>query len=299
MRQKHNRVLEDIVAGCVCGITTVIISHPLETLLTQRKINSPEVYRNMFHSLVLIYKRQGLINGFYRGNLNLPLTSPAFTTSIQFFLYGQLRRHLVKDKNDIKQYMLCGALTGLGLSFIETPIGLIFGQIHGHLNRRHTHVFDFHIKDCCKYIYENNHGLRGFYKGFLSTLICSMTTSMFYFGGYEYIKKHLYQTHYRLFPSQNKDKRMRLNVLLSGALGGLCAWSICYPLDVIRSEIQTDDLRPGHRKYTSYLDCIKQIYEQHNTFKTFYRGFFPGIFKAIPINAACFLAYEEVYRLLE
>jgi solute carrier family 25 carnitine/acylcarnitine transporter 20/29 len=299
MGRKANPFFKDIIAGCVCGITTVIVSHPLETLLIQRKINSPEVYRNMFHSLLLIYKRQGLINGFYRGNINLPLISPAFTTSIQFFLYGQITRHIVKDKNDIKQYMLCGALTGFGLSFIETPIGLILGQFHGNLNRRHTHAFDFYIKDCCKYIYENNRGLIGFYKGFLSNLICSITTSMFYFGGYEYIKKNLYQRHNRLFPEKNKNTYLRLNILFSGAIGGLCAWSICYPFSIIKSEIQSDDLRPGHRKYTSYFDCIKQIYEEHHSIKTFYRGFFPGILKAIPINAACFLAYEEVYRLLE
>jgi len=294
----RNPFWEDMLAGCVCGLTTGIISHPIETLLIQRKINSPDVYQNMFHSLRLIYKRQGLINGFYRGSLNLPLISPAFVTSTQFFLYGQMTRYFIKDENNIKEYLLCGALTGLCLSFIETPIGLIFGQIHGHLNQRHTHVFDFNIKGCCKYIYENNGGLRGFYKGLFSTLIYSIPSSMFYFGGYAYIKKHLYERHHRRLFSNKEDKHLRLNILLSGAFGGLCAWSICYPLNIIRSEIQTDDFRPGRRKYTSYLDCIKQIYQQNNSIRTFYRGFFPGILKAIPINAACFLAYEEVYRLL-
>ncbi|CAF4566277.1 unnamed protein product, partial [Rotaria sp. Silwood2] len=83
------------------------------------------------------------------------------------------------------------------------------------------------------------------------------------------------------------------------ALGGLCGWSIYYPLDVIKSEIQIDDLRPGHRKYISYFDCIKQIYQQQNMMKTFYRRYFSGMLKAIPTNSACFFAYEEVYRLLE
>ena len=86
----------------------------------------------------------------------------------------------------------------------------------------------------------------------------------------------------------------RLNILFSG---GLCGWSICYPLDLIRSETQSDDLRPGKRKYNSHLDFVKQLYEQEHFIRTFYRGVFSGILKAIPINAACFLAYEEVYRL--
>lgn len=164
MGRVRNPIWKDVLAGSVCGLTTVVVSHPIETIIIQRKINSPEVYRNMFHSVRLIYKHQGLIDGFYRGNVSLPLISPAFITASQFFLYGQLTRYLVENEKDIKEYMYCGALTGLLLSFIETPVSLILGQIHGNLNRRHTHVFDFYIKDCCKYIYENNGGFKGFYK---------------------------------------------------------------------------------------------------------------------------------------
>ncbi|CAF2971514.1 unnamed protein product [Rotaria sp. Silwood2] len=75
-----------------CGITTVIVSHPIETILIQRKINSSKVYRNTFHPLQLIYQRQRIINEFV-------------------------------------------------LSFLETPIGLIFEQIHENLNRQQTHDF--------------------------------------------------------------------------------------------------------------------------------------------------------------
>jgi hypothetical protein len=37
----------------------------------QSKINSSEGYRDIFHSLQLIYKRQDLIDEFDRGNLDL------------------------------------------------------------------------------------------------------------------------------------------------------------------------------------------------------------------------------------
>lgn len=302
MSSSSNPLLRDILAGCACGVTAVIVSHPLETVITQKKINSPEVYRNVFHSIQTIYKRQGLVDGFYRGNLNLPMISPAFVMSTQFFLYGQIKRLLLGDtygsEQPIENYFLAGALTGLGSSLIETPIGLVNGQIYGHLYLRHTHVFDFHIKDCCKYIYETNGGLRGFYKGYSATLICSMTTLMFYFGGYEYVKCHLYRRQNRFFFNANNDKHLRIGILLSGAIGGIGAWSICHPLDRIRSEIQADDLRRERRKYGSYLDCVKQMYQQDGI-RMFYRGFLSCILKAVPINAACFLAYEEVYRLMK
>lgn len=113
------------------------------------------------------------------------------------------------------------------------------------------------------------------------------------------MKKHLYERHSSLLSHQKNQSYLRKDILLSGAIGGLLAWSICYPLDIIRSEIQSDDLRPGKRKYTSYFDCIKQIYQENHSIKSFYRGCFPGMLKSIPINAACFLAYEEVYRLFK
>ncbi|CAF4031713.1 unnamed protein product [Rotaria sp. Silwood1] len=296
-------IMKDVIAGGVCGVTAAIISHPLETLFIHLKNNLLDSNKNLLYSILSIYKNQGLINGFYRSNLSLPLISPALVMSTQFLLYGQISRHLHNWQNDsertIGKCFLAGALTGFGSSFIETPIGLVNGQIEGHLYLRHTHAFDFHVKDCCKYIYECNGGLRGFYKGFFATLIFSIPTSMFYFGGYEYVKNHLYQTHARIFGSTKKDKHLRMGILLSGAVGGLCAWSICYPLNRIRSEIQSDDLRRERRKYTSYIDCVKQMYQHQNSVRTFYRGFLRGISKAIPINAACFLAYEEVYHLME
>ncbi|CAF1188391.1 unnamed protein product [Rotaria sordida] len=295
--------MKDIIAGCGCGVTAAIVSHLLETLFIHLPNNSLGFNQNLLRSIRSIYKKQGLIDGFYRSNLSLPLISPAFVMSIQYLFYGQMSRHLNNYRNDnertIEKYFLAGALTGVGSSFIETPIGLINGQIEGHLYRRHTHVFDFHVKDCCKYIYKCNGGLRGFYKGFFANLICSIPTSMFYFGGYEYMKNHLYYTHARFFYHTNKDKYLCMDILFSGAMGGFCAWSICYPLDRIRSEIQSDDLRHERRKYTSYIDCVKQMYQYENNTRIFYRGFLRVILKAIPINAACFLAYEEIYRLIE
>ena len=80
MRVNVNSYCDDIIAGCVSGLTRAIISHPLETLLIERKINFPDIYRNMYHSLQLIYKRQSLIDRFYPGNLHLPLLSPVLIT---------------------------------------------------------------------------------------------------------------------------------------------------------------------------------------------------------------------------
>ena len=303
MPSSHSPIVKDIIAGGVCGVTTAIISHPLETLFIERRYNSSESNQNLIRTIRSIYQKQGLIDGFYHSNLSLPLISPAFVMAAQYFLYGQISRYLHNREDDsertIKECFLAGALTGLGTSFIETPIGLVNGQIEGHLYRRHTHVFDFRIRDCCKYIYENNRGLFGFYKGFFANLICAIPTSMFYFGGYEYVKDHLYAARTRLFGRKYRDKNLRFNILISGAIGGLGAWSICYPLDRIRSEFQSDDLRQVRRKYVSYIDCVKQMYQHQNSIRPFYRGFLQCIMRAVPVNAACFLAYEEVNRLMK
>ena len=50
-------LVKQILAGCVCAVTAAIVSHPLETLLTQKRIHSPAVYRNVFSSFHPVHQR--------------------------------------------------------------------------------------------------------------------------------------------------------------------------------------------------------------------------------------------------
>lgn len=83
--------------------------------------------------------------------------------------------------------------------------------------------------------------------------------------------------------------------VLGGGAAGVCYWLSCYPIDVIKNRIMADDaVRP---RYRGMLDAARQIYAESGV-RGFFRGFSPCAMRAVPANAACFLAYEGVMKLL-
>jgi hypothetical protein len=85
-------------------------------------------------------------------------------------------------------------------------------------------------------------------------------------------------------------------LLVAGGMGGVGYWSLCYPLDIIKSTIQTDS--PSERKYKTISQTAKMIYKEFGM-KGFYRGFTPCLVRSFPANAVCFTAYEMTKKKLE
>lgn len=77
------------------------------------------------------------------------------------------------------------------------------------------------------------------------------------------------------------------NPILSGGCAGIAAWLPCYPQDVIKSVIQSNESKLTIPQATS------KIYKTSG-FKGFFKGFTPTMIRAFPANAATFLGYELI-----
>lgn len=86
--------------------------------------------------------------------------------------------------------------------------------------------------------------------------------------------------------------------MLGGAISGPTLWLMVYPVDVIKSRLQTDALDPAKRQYKGTLDCARQIFAQGG-FRGFFRGLIPTLARAPISNAATFVTYEWAARHLE
>ncbi len=51
------------------------------------------------------------------------------------------------------------------------------------------------------------------------------------------------------------------DLLAAGALGGIAYWLFTYPLDVVKSAMQTDAIMPADRKYKGYVDAVTKVCE--------------------------------------
>lgn len=74
----------------------------------------------------------------------------------------------------------------------------------------------------------------------------------------------------------------------------LAYWILCYPLDIIKSAIQTDSIYPEARRYRgSVLATGRQLFAEGGV-KRFTAGLAPCLARAFPANAAGFAIYEAV-----
>src|SRR4051794_25407176 len=59
-----------------------------------------------------------------------------------------------------------------------------------------------------------------------------------------------------------------------GALAGYAMWLSVYPVDVVKSKLQTDGFTAKTSKYQNVLDCVKKVWATEGA-GGFFRGFLP------------------------
>ncbi|KAH9273164.1 hypothetical protein BASA83_004453 [Batrachochytrium salamandrivorans] len=69
--------------------------------------------------------------------------------------------------------------------------------------------------------------------------------------------------------------------LLFGAASGYMLWIFIYPVDVIKSKIQTDSFDKNPAKYKGMIDCYSKVVAQEG-FAGLYRGFWACMLRAGP-----------------
>ena len=71
-------------------------------------------------------------------------------------------------------------------------------------------------------------------------------------------------------------------VLGMGSCSSFCGQIMAYPLQLIRTKLQSSGL-PGRPVYTGVTDVVKQVWEQGGP-RGFYRGIVPNFMKGIPVR---------------
>jgi solute carrier family 25 (mitochondrial carnitine/acylcarnitine transporter), member 20/29 len=94
-----------------------------------------------------------------------------------------------------------------------------------------------------------------------------------------------------------RNKVSPLKQLAYGALSGYILWVMIYPIDVVKSKIQTDAFEKSKANYSSSLDCVRKTFRAEGMIG-FYRGFSACMLRAGPANAATFAAYELAMNVM-
>ncbi|CCF59510.1 hypothetical protein KAFR_0H01000 [Kazachstania africana CBS 2517] len=288
LETKHDntRVVKDLLAGTTGGIAQVLVGQPFDT--TKVRVQTSSTNTTAVRVVKDLLKNEGVL-GFYKGTLT-PLIGVGACVSLQFGVNEAMKRLFRSTNNGIQtlslsQYYTCGLAGGLTNSFLAAPIEHVRIRLQTQTGSGAGREYKGPL-DCIRKL--KSHG--GLMRGLTPTLLREGHGCGTYFLVYE-----------ALIANQISQGTKRTDIpawklCTFGALSGVSLWIMIYPIDVIKSVMQTDNL--ANPKYGKSISSVaKNIYAK-NGLMGFLKGFGPTIVRAAPANGATFATFELAMRLL-
>ena len=281
----------DFVAGCVAGTLSILACHPLDTI--RIRLQSGQ-FSSISQCVKSSLKNEGVL-GLYKG-LVPPLVGVSLINASLFGTKSLTHTMLddMDDKSDtepssnatqqtqpnLKHLMISGAAAGFASGFLSSPIELL--KIRQQLDQRGSNSVK--LLPLTRDIVRNS-GWLSLFRGLSATLIREIPSFPAYFVTYEYSKIYLQG----LLP-QDSAMSDTAAILGAGSLAGISGWVFVYPIDVIKTKIQSEP----SLIWKDRLSCV-QMYRRllkESGRSVFMRGFGATILRAVPTNAVIFGGYE-------
>ncbi|KAG6831775.1 hypothetical protein H0H92_007927 [Tricholoma furcatifolium] len=294
-----SKTLKDLTAGTAGGIAQVLVGQPFDIVKVRMQTAPKGTYKGMMDCAGGILKNEGPL-AFYKGTLT-PLLGIGVCVSIQFgalewtkrFFAEQNKRNGLGGPNGSvltgSQLFTAGVFAGLANGVVSGPVEHIRIRLQTQSNTNPLYAGPW---DAIRKIY-SGYGIAGIYKGQAVTLLREASGYGVYFLTYEKIVQWEMKK-----KGIRRDQISPLNAVLYGATAGYALWAIIYPIDMIKSRMQTDGFSPSTgQKYTSTLDCVRKVWRADGI-GAFTRGLGPTLIRSPFANGATFLGFEMANRLL-
>jgi len=230
-------------------------------------------------------KGDGLVS-LYRG-LSSPLIGSAIETAVIFAIYGQLKNWLRGEEKTLtlQQSLFAGGTAGAFVGLTLTPIELIKCRMQA--SRAYTSTLD------CTMQTIRMDGVRGLFRGGSSTMLREIPGTAVWFSTYDIASRRIHQlyTHFANV-REGTTPPGPINQCLSGAIAGCLYWLIPYPIDTIKTKVQTTG------GVVSEAEIVRLILQAEGV-RGLYKGVGLTMLRAIPTSAAIFLTYEQIFGLVK
>ena len=126
-------------------------------------------------------------------------------------------------------------------------------------------------------------GMTGIYRGYFTTFLRDSIGDTFYYATYQAIPIYL------LNKSDLNGEKDIFSIIISGGFAGIAFWTFTYPIDLLKSRIQSDSII--NPKYNGTYDCLVKTLQEEG-YRTFFRGYLSCLLRAFPVNIGLFLGFE-------
>ena len=237
--------------------------------------------------IVKTWKHDGFL-GFYRG-VSSPVVGAAFEAAVLFSSFGQMTYLMTGSKNSenmtMPQVFLAGAASGFAVAHVLAPVELVKCKIQIQTKGRAGAVYSGPLH--CAYSIVKAQGPLALFHGYQSTVFREIPGNIAWFGAYETVIR-------ALTPAGHKRETLpSYYPAVAGALGGMGYWLSMFPIDTVKSRIQSGVGATG----TSFSSVFSKILASEGL-RGLYAGMGITLARALPSNALIFTVYEQSSRFL-
>jgi solute carrier family 25 carnitine/acylcarnitine transporter 20/29 len=286
----------DFVAGGMAGSASVIVGHPFDTIKVRFQTSNTTIMASV--------RDFGGVSSLFRG-MAAPLSVAAAINAIVFSSYGASSRFYDNHIGNPESYAdlphdpwykawACGSFSGLMQCFILAPMEHVKCRLqvqHGKGSSDYKYRGPWQAS---RHIVQE-HGMTRLFQGWWSTCWREIPAFGLYFASYDYIKDATntflsQQSGVESDPIGINHSHTWIASAFAGGCAGSITWGIVYPVDVIKTRIQTSPLTTP-RSQLGMLYVGRQIVAQHG-FSYLFRGLSITLIRAFPVNGTIFPVYE-------
>ncbi|XP_033841758.1 solute carrier family 25 member 44-like [Periophthalmus magnuspinnatus] len=278
--------------GIFMTMTIRATVYPATLIRTRLQVQrGRSLYNGTLDAFVKILRTEG-VRGLYRGfmvNTFTLISGQAYITT-----YEVVRKYvsLYSDNNTLKS-LVAGGSASLVAQSITVPIDVVSQQLMMQGQREHLSRFKVHVdtggskrvfgptRNIMGQIFAAD-GLRGFYRGYVASLLTYIPNSAVWWPFYHFYAEQLS----RLVPS---DCPHLLLQAVAGPLAAATASTVTNPMDVVRARIQVEGR-------SSVVDTFKQLISEEG-FWGLTKGLSARIISSAPTAIVMVVGYETLKKL--
>ncbi|GAA6042592.1 hypothetical protein JCM8097_003147 [Rhodosporidiobolus ruineniae] len=323
----------DFAAGTVAGVASLLTGHPFDTVKVRLQTQaaapragggaaSERTYRNAWHAFARIAKEEK-VTGLYKGVLGVALMNASVFTSYKFAMNSLLASPSAEPT--LVQITLAGSASGIFTSLITTPIERL------KILQQSSSVGSATAAPSTLSLIRTL-PLPELYRGFLPTLLRDTAYGP-YFLLYEYVarggnfglpigrgagregrERHVKadlaeEAESELFGTKEEPAASAARVLIAGGLAGIAGWGCTFPIDVVKTKMQSLPYPPplpafspsssppspagSPSPYSSLRSAVAATYRESG-WRGFVAGLGPTLVRSVPVNMVTFAVFELV-----